>query len=496
MDGAMEITLRHGKTLSASGRRPDDAPAWIDGIDNPYLHGLFAPTTVETSPTALRVEGELPRDLRGAYFRNGTNPRLAPKNRYHWFDGDGMVSGITFGDGRATFANRWIRTRGFEMEQAKGESIWPGVMGPFDFSAPLGPIKDTANTDLVFFRQRLLALWYESGTPYALDPRTLETVGIETLDARLSFPISAHSKVEPASGDFIFFSYGDRPPYYRYGVITRDGRLQVSEIELPGPRRPHDIGVSANWSIVHDFPYYLDAEHFKRTGRRGLSFHRDVPTRFGVLPRLGGNADLRWFECEPCYMLHTVNCWEEGDWLVQVGCRTNDPTVKGDPRDGELAGLLAYLTLQANLYEWRFNLKTGEVRERPLDTLNAEFPTINRRWMGRPNRYAYLQSIPQESPARFEGLVKYDLGTGRSERFDYGKGIFGSETVFAPRSGATAEDDGYLVGFVTDTNDWSSACWIFDARAITAGPIAKLALPQRLPAGFHALWVEGASLEG
>ena len=461
MTAAMEITRRHGKTLSRGGRRPDHAPAWIDGIDNPYLQGLFAPTTVETSPQTLVVQGELPKDLRGAYFRNGTNPRHAPTNRYHWFDGDGMVSGIRFDEGAVVFASRWIRTQGFEHERESGGSIWPGVMGPFDFSLPLGPIKDTANTDLVYFRGHLLGLWYESGAMYKLDPHSLETVGIETLDGRLTFPVSAHSKVEPASGDFIFFSYGDRPPYYRYGVATPGGGLHLAEIELPGPRRPHDIGVSANWSIVHDFPYYLDPEHFKRTGRRGLSFHREVPTRFGVLPRRGGNAQVRWFECEPCYMLHTVNCWEEGDWLVQVGCRTADPTVKGDPRDGELAGLLAYLTLQANLYEWRFNLKTGEVRERPLDALNAEFPTINRQLMGRQNRYAYLQSIPQESPARFEGLVKYDLMTGSCQRYDYGEGIFGSEVSFAPRSGAESEDDGYLIEFVTDTSDWSSACWIF-----------------------------------
>jgi carotenoid cleavage dioxygenase len=282
----------------------------------------------------------------------------------------------------------------------------------------------------------------------------------------------------------------------RYGVVTREGRLQVSEITLPGPRRPHDIGVSRNYSILHDFPIFFDPEHFKRTGKRVPTFHPDVPTRFGVLPRMGGNADVRWFECEPCYMLHVINCWEEGDWLVQVGCRTNDPSVHGDPQDGELATMIAYMTLQANLYEWRFNLKTGEVRERPLDSLNAEFPSINRNFMGRPSRYAYLQYIPHEAPLRFEALVKYDITRGTHERYDYGPGIFGSEVSFAPRAGAQAEDDGYLVGFVTDTSDWSSACWVFDARDVKGGPIAKLKLPHRLPGGFHALWVEGSNLAG
>ena len=93
----LEITRRYGKSLSPSGSRPTLAPGWIDRIDNPYLHGLFAPTTAEISAEALPVEGTLPRDLNGAYFRNGPNSRYAPKNRYHWFDGDGMIPLV--GDG-------------------------------------------------------------------------------------------------------------------------------------------------------------------------------------------------------------------------------------------------------------------------------------------------------------------------------------------------------------------------------------------------------------
>ncbi len=57
------------------------------------------------------------------------------------------------------------------------------------------------------------------------------------------------------------------------------------------------------------------------------------------------------------------------------------------------------------------------------------------------------------------------------------------------RVGGEAEDDGYLVTLVTDVSDWSSACWIYRADDLTAGPIAKVAIPVRVPAGFHATWV-------
>lgn len=493
---SLPITARHGKALNRAGVRPTDAPGWIDEVDNPYLHGLFAPVMTELKAERLPVlAGELPRDLWGGYFRNGPNAVHAPKNRYHWFDGDGMVHGIWFEDGQARYANRWVQTAGLRLEADANAPIWPGVLGPFDFSAPLGPIKDTANTDVLEVDGRLLALWYESGKPYVLDLATLETKGVEDFGGRLGFPLSAHSKTDPATGDFIVFSYGDRPPYMRYGVLKADGGLHHVDVDLPGPRRPHDIGVTPRYSILHDFPVFFDPELFAKKGKRVPLFHPDVPTRYGVIPRLGSSDDVRWFECEPCYMLHVVNCWEEGDSVVMIGCRTSDPSLDPDPQDGPIAAMLSGLKLRANLYRWRLDMKTGAVEEGPIDDTNAEFPMIRPSVMGQRNRWAYLQRIPYEIPATFDSLMKYDLRSGAFSEFRYGAGVFGSETPFAPRAGGDEEDDGYLVSFVTDTEDWSSACLVFDARDVAAGPIAKVGLPQRIPAGFHATWVGGASID-
>jgi carotenoid cleavage dioxygenase len=489
----LDVTRRHGKSLSPTGAPPTGAPEWVEDIDNPYLHGVFAPTSTEVESAELPVEGEIPRELHGAYFRNGPNSVHAPKNRYHWFDGDGMVHGIWFENGRARYRNRYIQTRGYTAEQQAGAAIWGGVLGPFDFSLPGGPLKDTANTDLIVHQGRLLALWYESGVPVALDPLTLETVGPHTFGGALR-RTSAHSKVDPATGELIWFSYGDRPPYLRYGVVRADGSVHATEITLPGPRRPHDIGVTPQYSILHDFPVFFDPELFQRTGKRVPLFHRDVPTRFGVIPRFGTDADVRWFSFEPCYMLHVVNCWEEGDTVVMIGCRTRDPSLRPDKRDGRIAAMLSGLKLQANLYRWEMNLRTGETRELDLSDRNDEFPMIHPDRLGHRNRYAWLQHIPHEIPATFEGLVKADLDTGACIAVPYGEGVFGSEAPFVPRPGATAEDDGWVVTFVTDRSDWSSHCLIYEGQDPAAGPIAKITLPQRVPAGFHATWMPGHDL--
>lgn len=71
---------------------------------NPYLKGIYAPVRDEVTALDLEVEGEIPKDLYGAYLRNGPNPLNAPEGMHHWFDGDGMVHGIFFENGRRSTA--------------------------------------------------------------------------------------------------------------------------------------------------------------------------------------------------------------------------------------------------------------------------------------------------------------------------------------------------------------------------------------------------------
>ena len=479
----------------------DDAPQWIYALDNPYLHGPCAPTVHELARDGLPVEGELPADLVGAYFRNGPNPLLPPKNRYHPFDGDGMVHGVYFQGGSAGYRNRWVATEALADERRAGRSVSPGVMGPFDYSVSPFGIKDTSNTDLLFYRGELVTLWYNAGNPCALDGRSLETRGPFSIPGRRHRRLSAHSKIDWATGELLFFDYGDEPPYMSYGVADAGGRLlHETAVDLPGPRLPHDIGFTQRHVILHDLPFFHNIDILRKHHMRVLTFHRDIPTRFGLAPRYGGGA-VRWFECEPCYILHVSNCWEDGDWVVMDGCRSVNPMPDAQGDEGELAHMLAYMRLEANNYRWRFNLRTGEVREGDIDDLNTEFNKTNPLFHGVRSRYAYHQRIPLLHEGghtlRFTGLVKYDNETGRRWQWDYGRGVFGSEAVFAPRAGAnrdSVEDDGYVITLVTDSNDWRSYCLVFDARDVAQGPVAKLSLPQRVPYGFHATWVRGEDL--
>jgi carotenoid cleavage dioxygenase-like enzyme len=149
--------------------------------------------------------------------------------------------------------------------------------------------------------------------------------------------------------------------------------------------------------------------------------------------------------------------------------------------------------MQARLHRWRFNLVTGHVAEEQLSDSITEFGMINSGFAGTPYRYAYA-ATGKPSWFLFDGLVKHDLHTGGEQRFEFGDGVYGSETAMAPRIGAAGEDDGYLVTLTTDMTADASYCLVFDAAGVSDGPVCKLALPERISSGTHSAWTAGSEL--
>jgi carotenoid cleavage dioxygenase-like enzyme len=158
--------------------------------------------------------------------------------------------------------------------------------------------------------------------------------------------------------------------------------------------------------------------------------------------------------------------------------------------------MMAYLDqmcMKPKLHRWRFNLKDGTTREERLDNRILEFGMINQRFLGRKYRYAY-SAIPEPGWFLFRGLVKHDLEAGTSSSIEFGEGRFGSEAPFVPRIGATEEDDGYIITYVTDVKLNRSECLIFDARNLAAGPMCTIILPERICAGTHGTWASGDAI--
>lgn len=130
-----------------------------------------------------------------------------------------------------------------------------------------------------------------------------------------------------------------------------------------------------------------------------------------------------------------------------------------------------------------------------LDDVAAEFPRVNEQLLGRQTQYGYTAKIAKSSLPLFDGLIKYDFSSGKSQTNEFGKGRYGGEAVFVPRPGTTAEDDGWLVTFVYDTTKDNSELVVVNAQDMTAEPVARVLIPQRVPYGFHGTWVSEEQLE-
>jgi carotenoid cleavage dioxygenase len=255
------------------------------------------------------------------------------------------------------------------------------------------------------------------------------------------------------------------------------------------------MAFTENYAILNDFPMFWDPALLE-AGIHFPGFHRDMPSRFAVIPRRGGVDDIRWFEADPTFVLHFTNAFEDGDEIVLDGFFEGDPSPVDSRADSHWQKAFRFLALdrlQARLHRWRFNLVTGETTEQQLTDSITEFGMINPGYAGAKYRYTYA-ATGKPGWFLFDGLVKHDLRTGTEERFAFDEGVYGSETAMAPRVGSAAEDDGYLVTLTTDMNADASYCLVFDAAGVSDGPVCKLALPERISSGTHSTWAPGSEL--
>ena len=479
-------------------------PATLQANDHPYLNGAWTPLHEEVDASELEVIGSIPTDIDGIYLRNTENQIQQPLGRYHPFEGDGMLHMLALQGGKAQYRNRVVRTAGFLAEQEAGQALWAGLMeSPAKSLRPgvgvQGHLKDASSTDVVVHAGMALSTFYQCGQAYQLDPLTLQDHGCAPWVP--AGGISAHCKTDNASGELLFFNYGPKAPYLHYGVVDRNQKLVHYEpLELPGARLPHDMAFSEHYTVFNDLPLFADPE-LAAKNVHAVRFYPQLKSRFGIMPRRGKAQDVRWFEADPTYVLHFLNCYEEGDEVILDGYFQEQPmpkTASGHSAQvaPEYARMMAFLdqyAFEPRLHRWCFNLKTGCTREMHLDSRILEFGTFNQNLAGKPYRYAY-SAIPEPGWFLFCGVVKHDLQTGESSQYHFGPNRFGSEAPFAPRIDAKDEDDGYLISFVTDLNTHRSECVLLDAKNIAAGPVCRILLPHQISSGTHACWADGPSV--
>ncbi|XP_006664795.2 carotenoid 9,10(9',10')-cleavage dioxygenase [Oryza brachyantha] len=489
-----------------------------------WLSGNFAPIRDETPPAqGLPVRGHLPECLNGEFVRVGPNPKFVPVAGYHWFDGDGMIHAMRIKDGKATYVSRYVKTSRLKQEEYFGGAKFmkigdlKGFFGLFmvqmqqlrkklkvlDFTYGFG----TANTALIYHHGKLMAL-SEADKPYVvkvLEDGDLQTLGLLDYDKRLKHSFTAHPKVDPFTDEMFTFGYSHEPPYCTYRVITKDGvMLDPVPITIPEPVMMHDFAITENYSIFMDLPLLFRPKEMVKNGEFIYKFDPTKKARFGILQRYEkDDKNIRWFELPNCFIFHNANAWEEGDEVILITCRLEDPDL--DKVNGYQSEKLE--NFGNELYEMRFNMKTGAASQKQLSVSTVDFPRINESYTGRKQRYVYCTSL--DSIAKVTGIVKFDLHaepeSGKKQLevggtvkgiYDLGPGRFGSEAIFVPKEPGVSgeEDDGYLIFFVHDEKTGKSQVHVIDAKTMSADPVAVVELPNRVPYGFHAFFVNEEQL--
>jgi len=453
---------------------------------NPFLQGNFGPVRGEDDFSELRVTGELPRELNGTYYRNGPNPAFEPKGRYHWFDGDGMIHAVTLRDGKASYRNRYVLSDGLRQEQQASRALYPGLLDLGKDMTEAPRFKNTGNTNIVFHAGKLLALM-EGSLPTQLRACSLETLGEYDFGGRLRTAMTAHPKIDPETGEMLFFGYAPIPPYLTYHVAAQDGTLRRSEeIDIAWPSMIHDFVTTRDHVIFILCPLVFSLENMATKGNP-FCWEPERGTRIGVMPRNGGNADVKWFGTDASYVFHPMNAYAEDNRLVIEVARFGrlvfmDPEAQRQPQGPEV---------NPRLHRWTLDLAGGTVKSEPLDDRIADFPRVNEGRVGLKHRYGYMAGAGahMDSTPLFTEIYKYDQQTGRQETHDFGAGNGCGEVVFAPKSPAAGEDEGYLMTFVYDAAEDRSDFVILDAQNVAGDAVARIEIPRRVPYGFHGNWV-------
>jgi len=462
------------------------------------------PQRIEFDIYDLEVEGRIPEELKGSWYRLGPDPQWPPMlGDDVYINGDGMTTVFRFEDGHVDVRARYVRTEKFRIERTARKSLYGLYRNPFtDDVSVRGRDRCTANTTPVWHGGRLLAL-KEDSHPYELDPVTLETKGRWNYEGKLkSRAMTAHPKIDPETGELWFFGYeagGEASPEIAVCVADKNGNLTREEwFTAPYCAMVHDFAVTRNHVIFPIFPTTADIDRMKKGGPH-WAWDGSKCTHVAIMPRDGSVKDIRWFEAPAAYGYHVVNAFEEGSkiqldiCLAQINPFPFIPDLTGVPYDFRKGG--SFPT------RWSFDLSKHDrqFEQAKLMPMVAEMPRMDERYRMNDYRYAYLGSIDfKRPPAKhlsgpvgggFNVLLGVDVKSRQSRTYAFDDQSSMQEPQFIPKGPDAKEGDGYLIGVVNHHVDVCSDLFVFDAQNLEQGPVAKAHMPILLRPAFHSTWV-------
>jgi all-trans-8'-apo-beta-carotenal 15,15'-oxygenase len=484
-------------------------------------------STVETESCYELPDNCFPPDLKGTFFQNGPGKhKVGDELVVHPLDGDGMVTAVTFDKGRAWFRNRFVQTPGYMEELQKQKVCGRGVFGTaknkgawwsniFDVS-----IKNIANTHVLYWSQRLFALW-EGGMPFELDPVTLETLGNGESDLDGSLPAgqayAAHYKIDTKTNTVCNFAIAPdiSGPNTSHTVTVMEHKADLKlrylrRYSLPRFGLAHDTAITDNYFLFASAPIKFDPLPFV-LGRKGVAQCIAWDDSLGksqihLVPRGSQSGNTISIDIPPSFCFHIANAFEvkdENNQMIVTVDVVMAETMKMTEDIDEYPTSPIYERFDfANdmpryqLVRFCLNVSTRQLVSTNIlseGCANVDFPVLHPDYVGKPYSYAYCAaSASPTATMPVQGLAKIDVRTGTTlQKWLPEEYQFLSEVAFCKKEGSEAEDDGYLVGYLMNGRDSSTEVVVFDAANVAQGPISQARLREIVPHSLHGTFVPG-----
>ncbi|MXP26602.1 lignostilbene alpha-beta-dioxygenase [Altererythrobacter indicus] len=478
--------------------------------NSPLYQDVLRLIRLEGDIADLEIEGSIPTELDGAFYRVHPDPQFAPKyDNDQFFNGDGMVSMFRFKEGKVSFRQRYAKTEKWKRENEAGHALFGAYRNPLtDDPSVKGVPRGTANTNVLVHAGKLFAM-KEDSPCLIMDKDTLETDGYTDFDGDLEIPtFSAHPKIDHDTGNFCGFGYatkGDLTRDASYFEISPEGKVvRRADFQVPYYTMLHDFAIAGDYAVFNVSPYSSDWETL-RQNRPHFWYDRSLPFYLGVMRRDGDGSDIRWFKQEPSVCgCHVMNAYQDGTQIYfdlpvsKTGSLPFFPEKGGTPFDPVEA------TTFLNRFKVDLASNSNEIGGmEKIGQMPGEFPRIDDRMAGKPYRHGWMITYDFDKPYHgpqgpFVGVINslthYDHATGEEKSWWCGPDGALQEPCFVPRSKDADEGDGWLVALVDNhITNYSDLC-IFEAMDVAKGPIARIKLPLRLRQGLHGNWADGDKL--
>lgn len=467
--------------------------------------GYFSPARFDAEVLDCEVRGRIPPELDGAFYRMHLDWFYPPRFQDEpTLSADGYISMFRFRSGIADYRGRYVRTNRFDRQLAARKQLYGYYRNPYTDDPEVRNIanpgeRTTANTTPVILAGRLYAT-KEDGLPYRIDPNTLQTLGQEDFGGRWhSQTFTAHPKLDPRTGELVAFGYEASGlaardvflcTFDKSGVIRTPMRFDV-----PHATMLHDIAITPEHVIIPGGAAVTSEERL-RAGKVHWGWEQGRESFYGIVPRNGDASAIRWFRGPERSVVHTANAWTEGNKVF-----LDMPLADGNtwPFFPEIHG--APFKMHPNtIRRLCFDLDAAgdTCREEVLfEQEVTSFTRIDDRFATRRHRYIYVQYVDRKQPFRARlhedpraqptnSLARFDVMERSMRSFFVGDAHIVQEPTFVPRSGNSAEGDGYLLATVHNVETMRGELLILDAT--TMGELGRVVLPFRNPSQVHGVW--------